>query len=75
MAKCEKREIPQPKPPAEYVLTLSEKEAEYLVRRLGMNLSVCDDSCGDVEIEEELKDNSNANIYYAIHNELVGRRS
>ncbi len=63
MAKCEKREIQQPKPPAEYVLTLSEKEAEYLVRRLGTNRSVCDDG------------NSNFNIHYAIYNALVGLRS
>jgi len=30
MAKCEKREIPQPKPPVEYVLTLSKDEVLLL---------------------------------------------
>ena len=30
MAKCEKREIPQPKPPVEYVLTMSPSELECL---------------------------------------------
>lgn len=30
MAKCEKREIPQPKPPVEYVLTMDLGEATAL---------------------------------------------
>ncbi len=34
MAKCEKREIVQPKPPVEYVLTLSEDEAKAVYRAL-----------------------------------------
>ena len=35
MATCEKREIVQPKPPVEYVLTLSEEEARVLARFIG----------------------------------------
>ena len=31
MAKCEKREIPQPKPPVEYVLTMEPYEARQLM--------------------------------------------
>lgn len=34
MATCEKREIVQPKPPVEYVLTLSEDEARAVYRAL-----------------------------------------
>lgn len=45
MAKCEKREIPQPKPqpPVEYVLTLSEFEAghiEFVCTRFGSGAAI-----------------------------------
>lgn len=47
MAKCEKREIPQPQPPVEYVLTLSHDEA-MLVRSLCWNRAVRGNSSGQM---------------------------
>ena len=55
MAKCERREIRPEPPPVEFVLTLTAREAAYLMRRIRTTPTICDDSASNIAIWDALR--------------------